>query len=958
MYPILFPADSASWESFGIGVLSSAISCEIREERNGPYELEMQYPISGVFFDQIALRNVIVAKPNYIDPPQPFRIYNISKPISGMVTVSAQHISYDLSGYVDAPFTIAGIQAAIRQMTDDSTVYPNSCPFTISSDMSSSVTMKVKHPQSVRALMGGVSGSLIDTYGGEWHFDGYNCSLNAARGEDRGVVIRYGKNLLDLTQEENNAAVYTGVYPYYFSTETEVLVTLPEKVVDADGTYDFAKILPLDLTSEFQNPPSQADLRERAEAYIEQHDIGVPKVNLTIKFLEMDSFSERVDLCDTVAVRFEKLGVTASAKCIRTLWDVLRERYIEAELGSAKKTLAATIADSREMEEAFQDFSSQLKTVTRDIADKVTGNLGGYIILHDTDQDGEPDEILIMDAPDINTALRIIRFNNAGIAFSKTGYNGTYSTAWNIDGEFVANFIASGELQTDRVQILGDTQFYWDDANITLINPNDTNQIIKFGKYDGVHYGLGFSRDGGTTWKDGFSFEGITVLGGVESAGYMSMDGKRMKINNDSDVTIAYIGEYQSTIAPDGTRIAAPFYLLGTVRDFGYIGAYAFSAGRYSRPSGPYSVTAGYSNSSLSKSCISIGDTNTSYSESDITIGTRCEASGKYSIAYGYECQATAENAVAIGDQAKATAIDAVAMGHGAKAEGSYSVALGNWAKSSGISSVALGRSEAQGDYSNSLGYMSTASGDFSCAIGYASTSVGDSSFAAGKQNLASGANSFSIGHSTVASGTSSFAGGYETEATGKQSVAIGYKNKASGRASVSFGGENVSSGDCATTFGLMNNAGNYQFVCGIYANNNDSNYLFVVGNSTVQDGQPVARSNALYLRGNGTLWIAGDLIERSDGRLKTVIGEPPDLSSIRAVRYKWNNKESNTADDLDHIGYIAQDVEKIAPYLIHEDANGYKALDYIALLCAKVEQLEKTVASLTLRIAELEGEA
>ena len=208
----------------------------------------------------------------------------------------------------------------------------------------------------------------------------------------------------NLNQEENNSAVYTGVYPYYYQSESDTLVTLPEKVVEASGTYDFVRILPLDFTSDYQEPPTESELRSKAQSYINSHDIGIPKVNLKIKFLEVDSFLERVDLCDTVSVRFEKLGVSATAKCIRTLWDVLRERYIEAELGSAKKSLAETIADSVEMEETLHDFSSQLETTARGISDKITGNLGGYIVLHDTNNDGRPDEILIMDTEDIATA--------------------------------------------------------------------------------------------------------------------------------------------------------------------------------------------------------------------------------------------------------------------------------------------------------------------------------------------------------------------------------------------------------------------------------------------------------------------------------------------------------------------------------------------------------------------------
>jgi hypothetical protein len=97
---------------------------------------------------------------------------------------------------------------------------------------------------------------------------------------------------------------------------------------------------------------------------------------------------------------------------------------------------------------------------------------------------------------------------------------------------------------------------------------------------------------------------------------------------------------------------------------------------------------------------------------------------------------------------------------------------------------------------------------------------------------------------------------------------------------------------------------------------------------------------------------IAGTLTQASDARLKDIQGEVPDVSGIRAVRFKWNDVNGEH-DEKDHIGYIAQEVEAVAPYLVGEDSNGYKSLDYIALLCAKVEMLERQVRDLT---EKLEG--
>ena len=431
MIPVLHPADSTSWTSFGVGALTDAISCNVTEERNGIYELEMTYPISGQHYADIANRMIILAKPNFIDTPQPFRIYKISKPLNGIVTINAQHLSYDLSGYVDGVFQASGVQAALLALTANCT--PASCPFTFTSDMSEAGSFSVKEPTSIRALMGGKAGSLLTHWAGEWHYDKYVCSLDANRGSDRGVTIRYGKNLTSLKQEENIASVYTGIFPFYHNVDTGVLVTLPEKTVNAPGTYSYTKICPVNLTDKFQEVPTESQLRDAAMAYIANNDVGIPSVNLQLSFVQ-DEIRDRVDLCDTVHVYFDALGVSAAAKCIKTVWDVLADRYSKIELGSHRASIAGTIAGIRETADEAYVATSTLAETAQAISQKITGQLGGYVVMNDTDNDGEPDEILIMDSPDKETAVNVIRMNNGGIAFSQDGYDGTYGTAWSIDG--------------------------------------------------------------------------------------------------------------------------------------------------------------------------------------------------------------------------------------------------------------------------------------------------------------------------------------------------------------------------------------------------------------------------------------------------------------------------------------------------------------------------------------------
>ena len=922
MYPILFEHDVTSWDTFGIGVLSDAITCEVEENRNGSYELEMTYPITGAFFSEIKLRRLIVAKPNYTDNPQPFRIYSISKPLNGMITVNAQHISYDLSGYVDAPFTAADSQLAISKLTDSTIIFPSSCPFSFSSNIHSSSGFSLKHPASIRSLMGGMRGSLVDVYGGEWHFDRFACQLYSARGENRGVTIRYGKNLTDLNQEENNTKVYTAVYPYYYNDDANVLVTLPERAINVPGTFSYTKVLNLDLSNDFEETPTVADLRSKAEQYIDQNDIGKPVVNLTVSFLEDVGVIERVDLCDTVSVYFEKLGVTATAKCIRTKWDVLKDRYIEAELGSARNSLAEDIANSSEIANAIDERTSQFKRIAAGIVGKVTGNSGGYIVLHDTNNDGEPDEILIMDSDDINTAVKIIRFNNAGIAFSKTGYNGTYSTAWNIDGEFVADFIASGELHTDMVKVLGDTQFYWDNNNITIISPSDQNKMIRFGKYDDVNYGLGFSNDGGVTWSSGFDFDGIRLTK-TGTTSYAKLTGDSFEIRNASNETIAYIG-HDTCVDLDGNNVIAPRYLLGTRKSGTVTGIYSFAGGQLTDVSGPYSVAVGYSATSKKEYGLALGYCAVTEETNSVAIGSEADALDISSVSLGHSASTNAEYAIAIGFSSLAyIGSRAIAIGADALSSGALGVALGGNSISQGVSSVAIGYAVATKQYAIAIGNDSSAKAKGAIAIGDSRAESGEYAVALGG-GTASGKRSFAIGEGAMALGDYSVAIGNDAVADEANSIAIGSGVEAYRKDS---------------------------FVCGKY--NVTGNWIFVIGNGT----NALNPSNALRMENSGNMWIAGTLTQGSDRRAKDILdADMPDVSQIKAVRYKWNDTLINH-DEGEHIGYIAQDVEKVAPYLIETDeTTGFKSLNYIEFLCAKIDQLERTVERLVKRVEELEG--
>lgn len=431
----------------GLGVLSDAASCVVTEERNGSFELEMEYPVEGLHYGEIETRSIIVAKPSPGRAAQPFRVYKITRPLSGLVTVYARHISYDLSGVAVAPFSASTLAEAIAAL--GSGAVPSDHGFTVTTNKGGTGGMQVTAPSSFRAILGGVEGSILDTYGGEWEFDGYSAKLWDARGEDRGVVIRYGKNLTSLEQETSCAEVYTAVYPYW--TDGDTAVTLPEKTVAVTGTFGFTRILPVDLSGSFDEAPTADALRSAAEYYILDNRVGVPKVSLKVGFAQLEG--ETLELCDTVGVRFERLGVTASAKVVKTAYNVLLERYDTVEIGDARTSIADTIAGQaaalREM-----DPTLEIQKAVVNATGWITGAKGGNVIFK-RNAEGQPTEILIMDTDDTATAVKVWRWNMGGLGFSANGVNGPYETAITQDGSILGKFVTADGLYVNAANITG-----------------------------------------------------------------------------------------------------------------------------------------------------------------------------------------------------------------------------------------------------------------------------------------------------------------------------------------------------------------------------------------------------------------------------------------------------------------------------------------------------------------------
>lgn len=456
MTPILFAENSTTFTTNGIGRLSDALACIVTEERNGQYELAMEYPISGQHYEDIGIRKIIVAKPSVGGDLQPFRIYKITKPIAGRVGIYAQHISYDLSKNVVMPFSVeASANACAETLAGLKTNAVEPCPFTLSTDVTRIASYNQTAPMSFRSRLGGSEGSVIDQFHGEYEFDVYDITLHSKRGHDNGVVLRYGKNITDLVQEENITNTITGVVPYWTDMNNTETVVLPEKVVYSQyaDRYSTKLTVPLDLSDQWDEAPTETTLRTAAEAYVSDHNLGVPTVSITVSFVNLRDTAEYADiasletvnLCDDVHVQFKPLGIDTTAEVVKCVWNVLAERYNEISVGSLKSSLTSTLNKQNSQNVAAIE---KTKVQAGNAINKATAWLSsgdGYIVAI-KGNDGEWKELLAMDTNDIETAQKVMRLNENGLGGSTHGVDGPYNAAILVDGTIVADAVKTGIL--------------------------------------------------------------------------------------------------------------------------------------------------------------------------------------------------------------------------------------------------------------------------------------------------------------------------------------------------------------------------------------------------------------------------------------------------------------------------------------------------------------------------------
>lgn len=353
MIPILYESTETEFESNGLGRLRDCISCTVTEERNGIYECDFEYPVGGHNYDRIRLGRIIAVEHDDTNDVQPFDIVSYSRPINGIVTFHAVHISYRQSKMVASGTNINSLSDAFSMLNNATPTNP----FIYVTDQNQTGYMASADgtPRTVRQFLGGVEGSILDTYRGEYEWDKWRVILHQNRGVERDFTIRYGVNLTSYTDETDYSESYVSCIPYWRGTPegTDTEITVQGNKVSSGYTTPegYESCIPLDLSDKFETQPSVADLEASALNYMQSNQTYLPRQSITLDFVRLQDSAEyayltnlfRFKLCDTVRVIFPLYNMDGHFKIVKITYNVLQEKYDAIELGTTSESLAEAL---------------------------------------------------------------------------------------------------------------------------------------------------------------------------------------------------------------------------------------------------------------------------------------------------------------------------------------------------------------------------------------------------------------------------------------------------------------------------------------------------------------------------------------------------------------------------------------------------------------------------------------
>lgn len=492
------------------------LKARIHKEDNGDYYLDLETGLEWI--DYVVANNIIVA-----DTPQGKQAFRIGNPkkTKSKITAKCWHVFYDSRNYLiqDSYVVDKDCNDALDHL--NSATEPES-PFTTISDVPTVDSFRCVRKSFYEAIQ-----TVIDRWGGHLVRDNFNIGIRANIGADNGVTVRYAKNLKDITCEEKWDSVVTQLMPV--GKDGLLLNAIDENAsvyVFSENQYEIPFTKTVSFTQDDINQEDYAneeaytqalvdDLLQQASAYIDVNSL--PQVNYTLKA----NLEKITDIGDTVQVIDSRLGVNLMTNVIKYEYDCILKKYVEIQFGNFKPTLSGFANNvtqqinstvTEQMTTAQAVLSEELQAAT----EQILGAVGDSFIIY------SGNEILIVDSLPKEDAVNVLRFNNAGIGFSNTGINGTFNSAWTIDGtlnmqainviNMTASLIKGGTLKLGAHSNESGTIELYDDTN-NLIGQMDDNGL-KMYAYDGsyvlINAAVGFAgydkNDNQIYWVNGDEF--------------------------------------------------------------------------------------------------------------------------------------------------------------------------------------------------------------------------------------------------------------------------------------------------------------------------------------------------------------------------------------------------------------------------------------------------------------------
>lgn len=357
MKPILYKANETTFETYGLGEID-ATKALVTRERNGNYTLYIEYPASGRLASVFKNDMRIKSDAGLRTKNQTFYISRIVKSSKGIIKIYAKHISHLTEFMAMRNGTLVnGTASSALSIWASNTL--GGVRFDTWSDITTSnrTSWDIANVKNAREALGGREGSILDVWGGEFEFDNTTIRLHKQLGRKSPIVLEYGRNILSAEDEQDIGATYTSIYPYVTYTPDStgstdgrseaITVELPEKYIDSKyvGLYNERRVEIVDFSSSFKEKevPTAAKLKALANAYIINNNVGLPKINTKIEYVDLskaqdhasNQILEEAELCDIVPIYYPPIGITSEdGKLTTIVFDVLRGVNDSVEVGT------------------------------------------------------------------------------------------------------------------------------------------------------------------------------------------------------------------------------------------------------------------------------------------------------------------------------------------------------------------------------------------------------------------------------------------------------------------------------------------------------------------------------------------------------------------------------------------------------------------------------------------------